>query len=215
MGSEMCIRDSYDVAGLRGPTVLLIQGGLDEGEATQPLVENLAREFRVVTYDRRGLGRSIEHEPIGAGNRLALHAADAAAVLQAAMPAGSRAHVVSACIGALIGLHLTATAPELVASLSAHEPPVETLVPNAHRARVHDEINAKAERGELLAAIGQLARLTGSEDPTEHDLPARPKRNGNLHADLHTFFSRDFCAVRRYKPDYSCLLYTSPSPRDS
>lgn len=195
----------YNVAGMRGPTVLLIQGGLDEGEATRPLVEILAREFHVVTYDRRGLGRSIEHESAETGERLALHAADAAAILRATTPAGSTAHVVSACIGALIGLHLTMTAPELVASLSAHEPPVETLVSNAERSTIHDEIGATAGRGELFAAIGQLARLTGSEDPTEDDLPARPKRKGNLQADLGTFFSRDFSAVRRYRPDYSIL----------
>lgn len=46
-----------------GPVILIIQGGPNEAGATTQLVEHLAVQFTVVTYDRRGLSRSSPSAP--------------------------------------------------------------------------------------------------------------------------------------------------------
>src|SRR4029078_3966766 len=47
----------YEIRG-SGPPVLLIMGGTGDGGHFDPLADVLADEFTVVTYDRRGNGRS-------------------------------------------------------------------------------------------------------------------------------------------------------------
>jgi pimeloyl-ACP methyl ester carboxylesterase len=47
----------YEVRG-SGPPVLLIMGGTGDGGHFDTLADRLADEFTVVTYDRRGNGRS-------------------------------------------------------------------------------------------------------------------------------------------------------------
>ena len=80
-----------------GPPLLLVQG-LGYGRwGWRPVVEPLARRFRVLTFDNRGIGES--DKPAGPYTASAM-AADAAAVLDAA--GVERAHVVGASLGGMV-----------------------------------------------------------------------------------------------------------------
>ena len=46
--------------------MLILQGGAGDADGSEALANELARDFTVVTYDRRGLSRST---PIRAENR--------------------------------------------------------------------------------------------------------------------------------------------------
>ena len=80
-----------------GPTVLLIMGGSGDGGHFDAFADLLADEFTVITYDRRGNGRS----PVPAGWQTTSpqeQADDAAALLEAlgASPAAVSAQVAAA-----------------------------------------------------------------------------------------------------------------------
>jgi pimeloyl-ACP methyl ester carboxylesterase len=181
----------YETRG-EGPPILILQGGLSEASATEQLAEALARDYRVISYDRRGLSRSAvstEDSP----TTISRHAADAGAILAALSV--QRARVIGPSIGALIGLELAVRHPELVATLVAHEPPMSTVVIDREHEAELDTVAALA-RADVRAAIKHLASLTGSGAASAEAgvRPAEPV--GDLHANLRRFFEHDFPAVR-------------------
>lgn len=181
----------YETRG-EGPPVLILQGGLSEAGATEQLAEALAQNYRVISYDRRGLSRSVvstEDSP----TTISRHAADAGAILAAL--SARRARVVGPSIGALIGLELAVRHPELVATLVAHEPPMSTVVIDREHEAELDTVAALA-REDVRAAIKHLASLTGSGQASAQPgaRPASPV--GDLDTNLRRFFEHDFPAVR-------------------
>src|SRR5580692_6321127 len=107
----------YTIRG-SGPILLILQGGAGNADGSEALANELAGDFTVVTYDRRGLSRST---PIRAERyEIATHADDAARLI-AALSQGP-AFVFGTSLGALIGVELTARRPDLIRLLIAHEP---------------------------------------------------------------------------------------------
>lgn len=103
---------TYDVAGVGAP-VLLVQGVGVQGSGWRPQVEALAREFRCVTFDNRGIGAS---QPAGREIRVEQMAADALAILDA--EGIESAHVVGHSLGGAVALEIALAARERVSSLS-------------------------------------------------------------------------------------------------
>ena len=104
-------------AGREGaPVVLLIHGLTDSVESFDGMVAELTPEHTVITYDRRGWGRSRDDEP---PTSLADHAQDAIDAL-----AGRRATIVGHSYGGVVGLMAAVLRPDLVASLAVFEPTV-------------------------------------------------------------------------------------------
>ena len=94
-----------------GPPVLLIMGFTGDGGHFETLAELLADEFTVITYDRRGNGRSPR--PAGWATTSPQEQADDAAALLAALdlaPAG----VYGSSAGASFALCLTIRHPEQI-----------------------------------------------------------------------------------------------------
>ena len=100
-----------------GVPILLIPPSGATGSTWGPMVEELARVGRVITYDRRGYARS-GGEPV---HTLSTHSADAAALLESleAPPAV----VVGTSSGAMIALDLVVRRPDLVRAVVEHEGP--------------------------------------------------------------------------------------------
>jgi pimeloyl-ACP methyl ester carboxylesterase len=98
------------------PVVLLIHGLTDSLESFAGMVEELTPEHTVLTYDRRGWGRSRDDPP---PTSLADHAQDAIDVL-----AGRRGTVVGHSYGGVVALMAAVQRPDLVASLAVFEPTV-------------------------------------------------------------------------------------------
>jgi pimeloyl-ACP methyl ester carboxylesterase len=68
-----------------GPPLLLIHGTGAYADLWTPVLDGLARSYRVIAYDRRGHGRSTSKAP----RKFAQHTRDAAALLESldAVPA--------------------------------------------------------------------------------------------------------------------------------
>ena len=98
------------------PVVLLIHGLVDSGASFDGVARELVPEHTVLTYDRRGWGRSRADAP---PRSLSEQADDAIAVLD-----GRRATVVGHSYGGVVGLMTAIRRPDVVASLAIFEPTV-------------------------------------------------------------------------------------------
>jgi len=102
----------YDVAG-SGPALLLIQGVGVAGSGWSPQVEAFAGRFTCISYDNRGLGRSV---PRGAPVSVERMAEDARAILDAERI--DAAHVVGHSLGGPVAIALALAARDRVRSLA-------------------------------------------------------------------------------------------------
>lgn len=111
----------YDERG-SGPPLLLVHGTGAYADLWTPVLDGLARSFRVISYDRRGFGRSASVGRV----RFADHARDAAALLEHLNAAP--ATVVGWSGGGVVALELAASAPECVKALVLAEPAVHMSI---------------------------------------------------------------------------------------
>jgi pimeloyl-ACP methyl ester carboxylesterase len=103
----------------KGEPLVLIHGSWDDRQVWALIEENLARRFRVISYDRRGhAGSGDSAEP---GSRRD-DEDDLAGLIEALGLAP--ANVVASSFGTSIALGLVARRPELFRSLCGHEPPL-------------------------------------------------------------------------------------------
>lgn len=112
----------YELSGAGDP-VVLVHGSWGDHHNWDAVVPRLTDRFRVLTYDRRG--HSESESPPGQGS-LDQDVADLAALLEALDLAP--AHVVGNSLGSIISLRLAGSRPELLRSLTAHEPPALPLL---------------------------------------------------------------------------------------
>lgn len=101
-----------------GPPLLLVHGTGSYADIWSPVLDRLARCYRVIAYDRRGFARSS----LAPRGGLAVHARDAAELLNALD--ASPATVVGWSGGGVIALDLAASFPDCVAALVLAEPAV-------------------------------------------------------------------------------------------
>jgi pimeloyl-ACP methyl ester carboxylesterase len=113
----------------RGAPLLLVHGGGEDAAMLASQADALAAAgYEVVTYDRRGTGRSGREDWPGQG--ATQHADDAAALLQSLGLAP--ATVVGVSSGGVIALELAARHPDAVGRVVAWEPPAAGVVPGGH-----------------------------------------------------------------------------------
>ena len=199
----------YTIRG-SGPMLLILQGGAGNAAGSEDLANQLADEFTVVTYDRRGLSRST---PIRAERYdIATHADDAARLIGALT--NEPVFVFGSSIGALIGLELAAHRGAHVRTLIAHEPPVMRLLDSMEREealRRHAEALETFRRDGVPAAMRLMVALAGVDI---HDrepeiaapaLAADPEVAARRFADLKHFLTYDVPAVTAYQPDIAAL----------
>lgn len=135
-----------------GDPVVLVHGSLDDHRTWGPVEEELARDFRVITYDRRGHADS--EDGVAPGVRRD-DEDDLAELIHALRLAP--ANVVGNSFGASIALGLAARRPGLIGKLCAHEPPLLDLAADdptvADVRRSLDGIREQIERGDAEGAV--------------------------------------------------------------
>jgi len=106
----------FEEKGRGAPILLIPAAGATASTWGAPLLDELTRAGRVITYDRRGYGQSVG----GTVDSLATHTGDAAALLDRL---GVREVVVAGIsMGGAIAIDLARQRPDLVSAVVAHEP---------------------------------------------------------------------------------------------
>ena len=145
---------AFDRTG-RGPTVILVNGGLADRAENAPLAAELAQRFTVYNYDRRGRGRSGDTPPYAVEREVE----DIAALLA---EAGGSAHLYGPSAGG--GLVLRAAAAGLpVDRLAVYDVPYCVATDAAQRARAFvDHLGPTLAGGRAGDALALFMRFAGS-----------------------------------------------------
>ncbi|MER7947601.1 alpha/beta hydrolase [Streptomyces sp. NPDC096079] len=199
----------YQVRGT-GPALLISQSGEGDADRSTDLVDRLADSYRVITYDRRGLSRSLLDAP-ERGATLVEHADDVHRLLTALTDAPVL--MLGCSLGAVIGLHAAVRHPGLIHTLVAHEPVAPRLLPDGERDHHERELTALQElytQGGLAAALPEIARTLGI-DPTRADaepgLTPQPMDARRI-ANFDHFIRHDFGAIVHDSLDPAALAHT-------
>lgn len=189
----------YELRGA-GPSVLLIMGTTGDAGHFETLAELLADEFTVVTYDRRGNGRSPP-PPGWDTTSPEQQAADAAALLAALDLAP--AAVYGSSSGANFALCLTISEPGSVLGAVLHEPVLVQLYddPSA-RAAVRSLIEQGMQAGGPPAALELFWRLVATDAGWER---LKPDLRERMLASATTFFGVEVGSYEGYLPDDATL----------
>lgn len=141
----------YEVIG-EGDPLVLVHGGWGDQNSWRLVVDEFARSYQVVTYDRRGHSqsdRSIGSEVIRA------HEEDLGALMEQLGIAP--AHVVGNSIGGSIALRLGGRRPEVFRCICAHEPPaLEVLRGDPETEALPDDQVMKLGAVERRLAAGDM-----------------------------------------------------------
>ncbi|KQU94402.1 alpha/beta hydrolase [Devosia sp. Root105] len=120
--SEVTSKDGTPIAISRsgeGPALILVGGALSDGSGAAPLAKLLAPRFTIVTFDRRGRGKSGDTPPYAVEREIE----DVDAIIDAL---GGTAFIHGHSSGAVLSLEATAKLTGKVTKLSLYEPPFIT-----------------------------------------------------------------------------------------
>ena len=192
----------YQVRG-DGPILLMMSGGHGDADSFNGMVESLAEQYTVVTYDRRGYARSPLDDPTE-DQQVATHADDAASLL--ATVGHEAAYVFGNSAGALIGLDLVTRHAHLVSTFVAHEPPALQLLPAAERPQPPEDLVETMRRDGPVAALEEFRALVGAtHDDNEPDVDISQQRSPRTAANARFFFSHEMRMLDRYTLDIAAL----------
>ena len=189
----------YEVCG-GGPPVLLIMGFTGDAGHFETLAGALASEFTVISYDRRGNGRS-PRPPGWAATRPEEQANDAAALLAAL--GLSPAAVFGTSAGANFALCLLIRHPETVSGAVLHETALVKLFddPGA-RGAVSELVQEAMGTGGTPAALEALWRYVAGGPNWERLQPALRAR---MQSSAETFFGVELGSYEGFLPDDKTL----------
>jgi pimeloyl-ACP methyl ester carboxylesterase len=135
------------------PVVVLVHGALDRSHSFRRVIEQLS-DLRVITYDRRGYGDSVEAAP---ASGLADHVADLREVI-----GSRRVSVVAHSVASHIAVLAAIAEPGRIASLALWEPAAPWMAFWPERARQSVERIASASDPGAVAERGVKA-MVGKE----------------------------------------------------
>ena len=186
----------YELRG-SGPPLLLIMGATGQGGVFDEFADILAAEFTVVTYDRRGNGRSAA--PADWDKTSPEQQADDAVALLHALGLAPAA-VFGTSSGGIFALATLLRHPHAVRAAVLHEPALFALVddPAAARMKVTEVITAAMEASGPIAAFESFLRFVAGDATWERlDASVRDR----MLASAHVYFSKEIGRFDTYLPD--------------
>ncbi len=209
-----------------GPVLLLIAGAAADARAMAGLATRLSAKYLAVTYDMRGLSRSVLDGPaedVG----IEVLADDAHRILTAFSP--EPAYVLGSSGGGLVGLERTARHPEQVRVLIAHEPAAMALLPYSQQWQdfvdeledLHRRFGAGAAMARFLdgieavpgpgtSRIGRLRPQAAGQLSDESRMSPRTRALlRRSQANLDHFFAHQLRPAAGYLPDIDALARAS------
>ncbi len=198
----------YEVRGAGAP-VLLVMGATGDGGHFDALADLLADEFTVISYDRRGNGRSPA--PAGWTTTSPEEQADDAAALLETLDL-DRVTVFGTSSGGNFALCLLVSHPALVRGALLHEPGLYAMLddPDAVRAPVRALVSAAMASGGPPAAVERFWGYVAGEDSWARLAPALRAR---LQATAGTLLRVELGTYEPYLPEDGTLAGIGPRLR--
>ena len=183
-----------------GPILLLIHGAMEDAGYYSSAADILADKFTVVSYDRRCNSRSSGDRSIDM--TVAQQARDAASIIKAM--GNGKAIVVGRSGGAIIGLELAATMPEVIDFLIVHEAPVIEMLPKVDvekwRSFFNDVyIKSQYEGSQAAQTEFMVSLINVPNSPLPRDL------NDRISGNVDFFFKHEFRAFFGYLPNIESI----------
>lgn len=190
----------YEVRG-EGPPVLLIMGFTGDGGHFEALADLLVDEFTVVTYDRRGNGRS-PRPPAWDTTSPQEQADDASALLDAL--GLTPAAVYGSSAGGNFALRMLVRHPEAVCGAVLHEAVLVRLFDDPQaRGAVAALVREGMEAGGPPAALERLWRHLAGDDNWQRLEPGLRER---MRTSAETFFGVELGSYEDFLPDDDALV---------
>lgn len=184
-----------------GPVMLFIAGATGDAGHFERVAEDLANEFTVVTYDRRGNSRSPR--PAGWNTTSTEEQADDAAALLTALGL-TPALIVGASAGAIIALDLALRYPQMIRGAILHEPPMMSVM--SHPEEVMRVLQPIIERGMQTGgprgAVEAFIRFVAGDAVFER---LDPQLRERMLSNGETLFTIEFGKFEDYRPDDASL----------
>ena len=160
-----------------GPAVILVGGGLDDGSENAPLAAELAKQFTVYNYARRGRGDSGDTLPYAVEREIE----DIEALIA---NAGGSAHLYGVSTGGALALE-AAAAGLAIDKVAVYEVPYDMAEdwPQKWRAYVEElaAVLAEGRRGDALELFMRLAGSSDDEIAAVRDSPYWSGMEGIAH----------------------------------
>jgi pimeloyl-ACP methyl ester carboxylesterase len=183
-----------------GPLLLLIHGAMEDAGFYSSAADIISGKFTTVSYDRRCNSRSSGDR--SADMTVAQQARDAASIIDTM--GFEKAIVIGRSGGAIIGLELAATRPELIDFLIVHEAPVIELLPESKAQRWRtfvDEIYTKSQREGWQNAQREFMSSLINVPDKPYPLHLNERLSGNV----DFFFKHEFRAFYKYRPNIESI----------
>lgn len=174
------------------PALVCVHGACVDGVFFDGIARELSRDYRVITYDRRGCGES--GDAADGLYDLAAQAADLQAVIEYV---GAPANVLAHSAGALVAMELLRTNPAVVSRAILHEPAVTGEGVGLGAAPILLDMIAA---GKVSRALRVFLGAIGDPDPeaprTTEAEARHALRNGR------SFMANEYEATMTYVPDW-------------
>jgi len=181
--------------------VVFIPGGSVDASHYATVAEHLAGEFRTVTFDRRGNGRS-PRPPGWYATSIAEQAHDVAGLIEVLglAPCG----VWASSLGGVILLELLIRRPGLVSAAIVHEPPLFGILDDGEQLAAGLLASAAHAVRENQVADAFRAHARQSVGDAFEDLPAAAQER--MFANAEVFFDLEIPALVDYRVDPATAL---------
>ncbi|KAK5692691.1 hypothetical protein LTR97_011005 [Elasticomyces elasticus] len=152
----------HEIAG-SGPLLLCISGGDGTTEIWSGFAEVLKDRFTVVSYNRRGFGRSYLNDAQDYSQRLETDADDATLLINHLSPSAP-AIVVGNSSGAVVTLKLLVRHPGLIRTAISYEPPLARVLHDFDDVwATHESIYATYRASGPITAYDRFGELTKTQ----------------------------------------------------
>ncbi|OXM54171.1 alpha/beta hydrolase [Amycolatopsis alba DSM 44262] len=177
-----------------GPVLLCIPGGAADSGMFAPITGPLAEHYTVITYDPRGISRSILDDP-DEKQRVEVHADDALRLLDSVSE--EPAVIFASSGGCMQAFDLVTRRPGRVRTLFAHEPPLTYLLDGQPDIDPDELLHIHREHG-IEAAVAKFMAEAGFE-AGEGALSPEMRKN------MEFFVVHLMKIIGGFRPDYEAL----------
>ncbi|MCD7744982.1 MAG: alpha/beta hydrolase [Lachnospiraceae bacterium] len=199
MKNDECRHLYTEVRG-EGEPLLMIHGIISDSTFFEESADILGKSYQVITYDRRGYGKSreVNYDSFTVSEQ----AADAAGILRTLCT--EPAWVVGYSAGGTIAIELALQFPELVRGMLLLEPSFSYEEEDKKRlANWNRELNQYVQEGRTKQALVAFTRVTGSGEGSKKKVSLSEMQN--VYRNLDTFLYGELNEVQHYQPSAETL----------